>query len=657
VLAGHGHRSELPLEPDGPASVCSQRFGEVRGCLRSYCTLACVNVCVCDWWCNCSIWAGTDAGISGGLCSGRLEGDAPAPLVDVGLEHALEDSDDGDESAASETSTNGSTVGARSAVGCCTAAAASARRRAARRTLRQRHEGFLRRQLGKRRRALTIPEAVNWLAPEFMRMEPFSTAADVYSLACVLWEIVAREVPYQELTDMLEADQRAADRADDAAQRARDEEGEKKRWVALERSNDGKAHQAAAGSAASVSVKGLADDSASPPAPYVVLDVAPSSISEAAPLSAAQEVVRLVTATPASVRRVLALATTADGAVPSGHGVSGVDVILAGAALHSRATASGSAHASGGRHRSGSHCPNASSARLHQTNGRGFLRTSSMGVSVGAVVAARAAARPVARPPSAAPVFSTDSLPRGWSMPSRLASSSGRAAASESQGLASAQAAARMRAEHSRALLSLPGASAETAVHGVAASVPASKGEPAASEAFIPVPAAGSSVRLMQTGLAHRASSVAGGSLLAQLAAHGSGGAAPGDSLSERSPLPPPAAPPATAEIELAVQVIGAPGPAVPSAAPAVEEEQEELSDGSAAPSLPARAPSRRPIIEVMRELIAYGHYRPPVPAGTHPVLAELIVQGWHPEPSLRPTALEMYRRLLGLYETLNNDI
>jgi hypothetical protein len=57
-----------------------------------------------------------------------------------------------------------------------------------------------------------------------------------------------------------------------------------------------------------------------------------------------------------------------------------------------------------------------------------------------------------------------------------------------------------------------------------------------------------------------------------------------------------------------------------------------------------------------MRELIAYGHYRPPVPADTHPVLAELIVQGWHPEPSLRPTALEMYRRLLDLYQSLDAE-
>jgi len=37
-------------------------------------------------------------------------------------------------------------------------------------------------------------------------------------------------------------------------------------------------------------------------------------------------------------------------------------------------------------------------------------------------------------------------------------------------------------------------------------------------------------------------------------------------------------------------------------------------------------------------------------------VLAELIVQGWHPEPSLRPTALEMYRRLLDLYQSLDAE-
>jgi hypothetical protein len=78
-------------------------------------------------------------------------------------------------------------------------------------------------------------------------------------------------------------------------------------------------------------------------------------------------------------------------------------------------------------------------------------------------------------------------------------------------------------------------------------------------------------------------------------------------------------------------------------------EEEEPVLE-----SAPTAASRRRPVTEVMRDLIAYGHYRPPVPAHTHPVLAELIIQGWHPEPSLRPTALEMHRRLLELDETLN---
>ncbi len=52
---------------------------------------------------------------------------------------------------------------------------------------------------------LIVPEAVNWLAPEIMRDEPFGTPADVYSLACVMWEIISRKVPYEELATELRA--------------------------------------------------------------------------------------------------------------------------------------------------------------------------------------------------------------------------------------------------------------------------------------------------------------------------------------------------------------------------------------------------------------------------------------------------------------------
>ena len=36
----------------------------------------------------------------------------------------------------------------------------------------------------------------NWIAPEVLRGEPFTQAADVYSLALVLWEIITNKVPY-----------------------------------------------------------------------------------------------------------------------------------------------------------------------------------------------------------------------------------------------------------------------------------------------------------------------------------------------------------------------------------------------------------------------------------------------------------------------------
>jgi hypothetical protein len=37
---------------------------------------------------------------------------------------------------------------------------------------------------------------VNWIAPEVLRGEAFTQAADVYSLALVLWEIITNKVPY-----------------------------------------------------------------------------------------------------------------------------------------------------------------------------------------------------------------------------------------------------------------------------------------------------------------------------------------------------------------------------------------------------------------------------------------------------------------------------
>ncbi|CAM9879142.1 unnamed protein product, partial [Phaeothamnion confervicola] len=39
-----------------------------------------------------------------------------------------------------------------------------------------------------------------WMAPEVIRHEPYSAAADVYSYAVVLWELITREQPFAGLT-------------------------------------------------------------------------------------------------------------------------------------------------------------------------------------------------------------------------------------------------------------------------------------------------------------------------------------------------------------------------------------------------------------------------------------------------------------------------
>lgn len=43
-----------------------------------------------------------------------------------------------------------------------------------------------------------VPDTINWLAPEILKGDHYNESADVYSLACVLWEIVAGDVPYQD---------------------------------------------------------------------------------------------------------------------------------------------------------------------------------------------------------------------------------------------------------------------------------------------------------------------------------------------------------------------------------------------------------------------------------------------------------------------------
>ena len=53
-----------------------------------------------------------------------------------------------------------------------------------------------------------MPQCLYWLAPEIIRKEPFGLAADTYSIACVLWEIVCRKVPYREMEEIIEDEHR-----------------------------------------------------------------------------------------------------------------------------------------------------------------------------------------------------------------------------------------------------------------------------------------------------------------------------------------------------------------------------------------------------------------------------------------------------------------
>jgi serine/threonine protein kinase len=40
----------------------------------------------------------------------------------------------------------------------------------------------------------------HWIAPEVLRGEEFSQAADVYSFGVILWEMIHRKIPFQDLT-------------------------------------------------------------------------------------------------------------------------------------------------------------------------------------------------------------------------------------------------------------------------------------------------------------------------------------------------------------------------------------------------------------------------------------------------------------------------
>jgi hypothetical protein len=821
-------------------------------------------------------------------------------LPHAGEEREMDDSDDESEAGdASGTgapsgaaSTPGSSVGgSNSAVrgdgaargGCCSGIAASARRRN-RQRLRRQHERKLRQQLGKRRRALTIPEAVNWLAPEFMRMEPFGTAADVYSLACVLWEIVAREVPFQELTDMLEAEEHAADIAAEAARQARN--AELRAELRRKREAEAAAAEAAAGGFASagdaptsagdrvasvgpaggsLSVAGAETSSAlagvsaqtgssshasgpgvvrAPssmpgPSPYsqrrhIVIDIAPEAPAAAAASVAAVTVARAVSATPASVKRVLALAVAANPAASPGTGSGGqilpseVDMMLARASLIAAAskasTVTGTGSVQGGSGSAGVPVSVAGAGAARSVALSSSLRTGADSAYTGmsppqvartvslesddgppelfkvasaliTAANATAAARKAREPPrqSFMPLVSTRSsvaplrarpsmalaapsvgdrrasvaaqrhmqhahlqqhlihhsglvpvqsdLAPGAGVAGRLrparplmqrgaaggvSLNAPTAAAPTAMTVAADHAAATLaRAQMNRALytadaplsptlslsraLSGPHPSGVILVHtgsgvcaraglspsamdvavdstGTSPSLVRRRVQPASrplSDAALPplvvrTTSAGDSPARTATQADARRSpdpspvsatgfrpsfttgkpsaSPTSAAVAAVGAAAGSTDAmnadAGGAGRGGAKPLPPPGAPlaPDAPDREIAVEVVAAPGPpaASPGAAPSPEA-------AAAAPAAAANRP-RRPVTEVMRELIAYGHYRPPVPADTHPVLAELIVQGWHPEPSLRPTALEMYRRLLDLYQSLDAE-
>lgn len=41
-----------------------------------------------------------------------------------------------------------------------------------------------------------------WMAPEVIRHEPYSSKADVYSFAIVMWELLAKDIPYKKQTPM-----------------------------------------------------------------------------------------------------------------------------------------------------------------------------------------------------------------------------------------------------------------------------------------------------------------------------------------------------------------------------------------------------------------------------------------------------------------------
>jgi serine/threonine protein kinase len=40
----------------------------------------------------------------------------------------------------------------------------------------------------------------HWMAPEILRSEVYTDAADVYSYGAILWEMLSGQIPYQELS-------------------------------------------------------------------------------------------------------------------------------------------------------------------------------------------------------------------------------------------------------------------------------------------------------------------------------------------------------------------------------------------------------------------------------------------------------------------------